>query len=154
MNIKSITLGLRAVASVFGLRLLKSLLLAYIVITAVSVATGVWLIGHVDTWWVLLFAPVWLVALVVGLGIALGYGAIVLVRPRMDSLQRQQTTRIVDHLEVVRDVTSTPKLFIIWQLVWSVVLPQSDGYLQRLMGLKGVHSEFMALVRSFDDRVA
>lgn len=142
--------AVRAVGSAFARQLLFGFI-PIVGIAAVIIIIGGILLVLQSAWWWLLVAPLWV--LIVAIGVAFGLALLLLrwLSPRLNVEQRAIVTRILGHLEIVQEVTSSPKVVVFVRVMYSLLRPHPGSYLQRFFDVKSAHSDMSQLVRSFEE---
>lgn len=149
MDIKPSFLAIRSIASEFARRLYVPVAVSAAIVAALVLALAIWLVT-INEWWLILLI------LVCGMTffafVALGVALIVIkkVTPQQSKIQKKQTKAFVDKLLRVAEVTSTPKIFLLFQVMKDVVRPSREGFISSVSNDTGsLKRDFVALKDSF-----
>lgn len=146
---KGVFQAIRAIGSEFAMRLWRPSLYIVIGIGVVSIAGMSWLVS-ISAWWWLLALPI-----MVGLSVAAALLTVFLlliryVRPGQTRQQKAQVRQFVDKLQLLQELSGTPKFVILFRTVRSIAAPRSDSYLSNLFNTKDLAKDFKRISGSFD----
>lgn len=148
MKIHASFLAVRAIGSRFARNLWSSNLILTSIISVILLAIIGWLV-HLNAWWWLLAAPV-------GIGISVAIVVFIVfhllinyVQPVQTPKQKQQIAAFVDRLQLLSEITSTPKFIMLFRTIRSIAAPKSETYLQDIFETKDLKSDFQKIVQSF-----
>ncbi len=148
MSGQSLFLAVRAIGAAFAHKLWWTSTIWAAIITATLIILLLWL-THLSTWW-------WLLALPIGIGISVAMVMLIIfrllityVRPTQTTAQREQVGKFVEKLQFASEITSTPKIIILFRTIRSIAAPRSDNYLQSIFETKDLRKDFQSISRSF-----
>lgn len=144
-------LAVRAIGAEFARQLWVIALIWASVVVAVLIALQVWLVS-INTWWWLLAIPLCVLFSITAVLLTVFQLLIRRVRPTQNPHQKKQVKRFVKKLQFVTEVTSTPKIIILFRTIRSIAAPKSDRYLQDIFETKDLKDDFFAVVRLFKEK--
>ncbi len=143
-------LAIRAVGAELARRLwLPVVVIALVVAVALGVLLG-WLVS-LDAWWWLLALPIIIGLSVVAVLLTVFFLLIRYVRPQLSQSQKKQVQQFVDKLQLLQEISGTPKFIILFRTVRSIAAPRSDSYLSDLFNTKDLARNFSSIAKSFND---
>ncbi len=143
-------LAIRAVGAELARRLwLPIVVIALMVAVALGVLLG-WLVS-LDAWWWLLALPIIIGLSVVAVLLTVFFLLIRYVRPQLSQSQKKQVQQFVDKLQLLQEISGTPKFIILFRTVRSIAAPRSDSYLSDLFNTKDLARNFSSIAKSFND---
>ena len=145
-----IYLAIRAIGAEFARQLWVSSLIVAIIISSLAVALLLWL-SSLSGWW-------WLLAIPFGISISVMVVLLIVffllinhVRPSQTSTQKEQVRLFVDKLRFASEITSTPKVIILFRTIRSIAAPKSDSYLKEIFETKNLKQDFQDIARTFKE---
>lgn len=145
---KPYVLSIRAIGSEFGRRLWLQFLPLFVVAAIVLIALELWLTS-LSSWWWLLIIPI---SIFIGVGLVVGFVFRMLisyVRPVQTKEQVVAVRTFVDKLQLVNEITGTPKPIVLFRVIRSIAAPSSDSYLKDIVETKELKREFQSITRQF-----
>ena len=148
MTPQSTLLAVRAIGAEYANRLWKTILIWASIVGAILIGLLTWLIT-LSNWWWLLALPV-IVALSVAATVLIIFFLLVrYVRPEQSRAQHKKVKKFADKLQFVTEITSTPKVIILFRTVRSIAAPKSDRYLQEIFEAKDLKKDFAEIAGTF-----
>jgi hypothetical protein len=71
------------------------------------------------------------------------------VRPPQTPDQSDKIRTFVDKLQLLSEITGTPKIIMLFRTIRSIAAPSSDSYLQDIFETKDLKKDFKAIISSF-----
>ena len=141
---------IRSIASEFFKRKYKSLLLVFIIVTALSVGLLIWLIG-MSLWWLLAAIPVFLWTVLGTLLLIIGRIVISLIKPQVSKQQTSAVSEFVDKFERITENIQTPPFIILFRVIRDAVWPRNRTTFIESMAKDSttLHKDFIELQRKF-----
>lgn len=127
---KPIVNVVRAVGAEFVRRLLKPVIIAGLVVLAVLLAAGVWLVVSVNAWWWFFLAPVIFAGLVFAVLLIVVRVLLKLADSTQNRDQKRAVRDYVDKLQRVAENLQTPQYVILFRVVRDVARPRPDGFIE------------------------
>lgn len=148
MTVQSSLLAVRAIGAAFARRLWWTGAIWAFVPSVILIMLLLWLTS-LNSWW-------WLLALPIGIGISVALVLLAIfhllinhVRPVQTAAQKTQVANFVEKLQFASEITSTPKIIMLFRTVRSIAAPKSDRYLQNIFETKDLKKDFQDISRSF-----
>jgi hypothetical protein len=119
------------------------------IVALLAIALAVWLVT-INEWWLILLITVCGMTFFAFMALAVAFVVIKKVTPLQSKIQKKQTKAFVDKLLRVAEVTSTPKIFLLFQVMKDVVRPSREGFISSVSNDTGsLKRDFVALKDSF-----
>ena len=145
---KATLLAVRAIGAVFGKQSWLNVTIIAGVLALLLVALCVWLIS-LSAWW-------WLLAIVAGMAISIAFVMLFVFRavlnsitPKQNSEQKQAVQEFTEKLQLVKELTETPKVIILFRLIRSVAAPSKEKYLENIFEARKLKADFERVVGLF-----
>ena len=142
-------LAVRAIGAEFASRLWKNILIWVVIASVILIGLLTWLVT-LSNWWWLVALPITVALSVAATVLVIFFLLIRYVRPEQNKTQRKQVKKFADKLQFVTEITSTPKVIILFRTVRSIAAPKSDRYLQEIFEAKDLKKDFGAIVGEFE----
>ena len=140
--------AIRAVGAEFGMRLWWPSFYLALAVGVALVALLIWLVS-INAWWWLLTLPIIIGLSVVAVLLTVFFLLIRYVRPQLSQSQKKQVQQFVDKLQLLQEISGTPKFIILFRTVRSIAAPRSDSYLSDLFNTKDLARNFSSIAKSF-----
>ncbi len=142
-------LATRSIAAEFFMRIFIPVLIITIVICIGLLGFSVRL-TELSAWWWILFAVLLLWTLIATVVLVILGAIIRRVTPKRTKEQTAQTKALVDKLQRLAEVTSTPRFVLLYRIVKDSLRPSERSYLVSLTNEAGsLRADFDALKQSF-----
>jgi hypothetical protein len=149
MDLKPSFLAIRSIAAEFARRLYVPAAVSVAIVALLAIALAVWLVT-INEWWLILLITVCGMTFFAFMALAVAFVVIKKVTPLQSKIQKKQTKAFVDKLLRVAEVTSTPKIFLLFQVMKDVVRPSREGFISSVSNDTGsLKRDFVALKDSF-----
>ena len=149
MDLKPSFLAIRSIAAEFARRLYVPAVVSVAIVALLAIALAVWLVT-INEWWLILLITVCGMTFFAFMALAVAFVVIKKVTPLQSKIQKKQTKAFVDKLLRVAEVTSTPKIFLLFQVMKDVVRPSREGFISSVSNDTGsLKRDFVALKDSF-----
>ncbi len=145
---KATLLAVRAIGAVFGKQIWLNVTIIAGVLALLLVVLCVWLIS-ISAWW-------WLLAIIAGMAISIAFVMLFVFRsvlnsitPKQNSEQKQAVREFTEKLQLVKELTETPKVIILFRLIRSVAAPSKEKYLENIFETRKLKADFEQVVGLF-----
>jgi hypothetical protein len=152
MNLKPSFQAVRSIGVTFASRLYKPVVIVYCIVAAILLGLSIWL-ATIDPLWLILLVFVVFILFIVGGLLVAGLFIIKRVAPVQTKAQKLQSKQLADKLMRLAEVTGTPKIVLLFNVVKDVVAPSDKGYIISLSNdTTSIKRDFIALRNSFDQK--
>jgi hypothetical protein len=152
MNLKPSFQAVRSIGVTFASRLYKPVVIVYCIVAVILLGLAIWL-ATTDTLWLILLVFVVFILFIVGGLLVAGLFIIKRVAPIQTKAQKLQSKQLADKLMRLAEVTGTPKIILLFNVVKDVVAPSDKGYIISLSNdTTSIKRDFIALRDSFDQK--
>ena len=149
MSIQSSLLAVRAIGAAFANKLWWVSVVWVLIVGIILVTFLIWLTGQ-NSWWWLLAAPI-------GIGLSITAAILAVFRLLMNYVRPEQTLEqkshiklFVEKLQFASEITSAPKVIMLFRTIRSIAAPKSDTYLQNILETKDLRKDFVKIAQSFE----
>ena len=141
-------LAVRAIGAEFARGLWLSAFIGALVIATPLVALLSWLTSQ-NPWWWLLDIPVGIILIVTAVLLVAFHIFIRSVRPAQTPQQKEHVKAFAQKLQFASEISSTPKLFVLFRVIRSIARPTSETYLQNLLETASLQKDFVRIIQLF-----
>lgn len=120
--------AIRSLGSEFALRLYTPIFVIVLVSVVSLLGVSIWL-STISLWWIILVVLVGIVSVVAIVIFVAAWIAIKLLTPVQTKAQRKMAHLLVDKIQNLAEVTSTPKFILMFRVMKDVVVPSSTGFI-------------------------
>ena len=140
---------IRAIGAEFIARKLKSLVLIIAVMLLVFIVSVI-ILATLNIWWLVLFIPLVLTAILGIVTYIVASSVIRKIRPKLNKFQQGQITNFVDKLERMAENVQTPMPFIVLRVLSDITLKRKRQFLQNFIyDSTSLHKDYLELTRNF-----
>lgn len=145
---KATLLAVRAIGAVYGKQLWLIVTIAAGIIGLALIGLSAWLIS-LNAWW-------WLFAILIGMALSIAFVMLFVFRavlnsitPKQDNEQKKAVKDFTEKLQLVKELTETPKVVILFRLIRSVAAPSKEKYLEDIFETRKLKADFERVVQLF-----
>ena len=139
---------IRTLAAEFFKRLYKPVAIIAAIVAVVLLAVSIWLTTLSGWWWILVVLLVFL-SIVATVAFVIVWIVIKAVAPLQTKDQRKQAKALVDKMQGIAEVTSTPTPILLFRLAKDVIAPSKDGFIASIGNATSLAKDVSALRDSF-----
>ena len=139
---------IRTLAAEFFKRLYKPVAIIASIVAVILLALSIWLTTLSAWWWILVVLLTFLI-IVATVALILVWIVIKAVAPLQSKDQKKQAKALVDKMQGIAEVTTTPTPILIFQLAKDILMPSKDGFIASIGNATSLTKDISALRDSF-----
>lgn len=150
MKTSAHVLASRAVGSEFIKRKLAGVTLAIALLSAAFLGAGIWLTTKSGWWWILMVGIIaWVILAIILLTVA--WFAVRMLRPQMNSAQKQAVADFVDKIERVSETIQVTPFMIFFRILKDMLFPPEKTFISQIAeDSTSLHSDYILLSKQFE----
>lgn len=139
--------ALRSIASEFAFRVYAPVVIVMAIVAIIVTILMIWLIT-MSLWWLLLAVPAFLVIMLGGAVLFIGYVILKVIKPVQTKTQAKMVKAFVDKIQHLSEITQTPKVILLFRVIRDAVVVKKSSYIQSVIddtaSLKKDYQEIIA----------